>query len=177
MSRRRSVVVLGMYDAKEVKQNLAWAKDYKPLTAAERKALEKEVALTPPKPEELPKAIGPGRKWTVDDLISLTSKGLSGRSFEGGRRAYAAARCGVCATASRACLRALFGEAPLGHQKAEPPSKIETWSCTPSSLGCSRPETKELRAFVISWEGLVATGRVRVERALARWVVGPADVH
>jgi aryl-alcohol dehydrogenase-like predicted oxidoreductase len=36
-----SVVVLGMYDAKQLKQNLAWIKGYKPLTAEELKALDK----------------------------------------------------------------------------------------------------------------------------------------
>jgi putative heme-binding domain-containing protein len=63
---------------------------------AERKALEGEVALAPPKPDELPKPIGPGRKWAVEDLVALTQKGITGRSFEGGRRAYAASRCVVC---------------------------------------------------------------------------------
>jgi aryl-alcohol dehydrogenase-like predicted oxidoreductase len=38
---RVSVVVLGMYDAKDLKQNLAWVKGYKPLTAAELKELDK----------------------------------------------------------------------------------------------------------------------------------------
>jgi putative heme-binding domain-containing protein len=63
---------------------------------AERKAIESDVALQPPKPAELPKPLGPGRKWTVDDLVGLTKNGLSGRNYEAGRRAYAASRCVVC---------------------------------------------------------------------------------
>jgi aryl-alcohol dehydrogenase-like predicted oxidoreductase len=39
--REVSVVVVGMYDAEELKQNLTWLKDYKPLTAEELKALDK----------------------------------------------------------------------------------------------------------------------------------------
>lgn len=44
---------------------------------------------------ELPKAKGPGRDWTLDDLAGL-QKELKGRNFENGKRAYAAARCVVC---------------------------------------------------------------------------------
>jgi putative heme-binding domain-containing protein len=63
---------------------------------AERKAIESDVALQPPKPADLPKPIGPGRKWTVDDLAGLAKNGLVGRNFEAGRRAYAASRCVIC---------------------------------------------------------------------------------
>jgi putative heme-binding domain-containing protein len=63
---------------------------------AERKAIESDVALQPPKAAELPKPIGPGRKWTVDDLAGLAKNGLTGRNFEAGRRAYAASRCVIC---------------------------------------------------------------------------------
>lgn len=64
---------------------------------AERKAIEAGVvAYRPPSLDELPKAVGPGRDWTVDNVLSLTSSGLSGRSFEKGRRAFAAAQCIRC---------------------------------------------------------------------------------
>ena len=62
---------------------------------AERKALESLVPVTVKK-EELPAPIGPGRDWTVTDLMQLANGGLKGRDFEAGRRAYAAARCVVC---------------------------------------------------------------------------------
>ncbi|HEV3261701.1 MAG TPA: aldo/keto reductase [Gemmataceae bacterium] len=38
-----SVVVLGMYDEEEMKQDLAWARAFKPLTAAEMEALHKST--------------------------------------------------------------------------------------------------------------------------------------
>lgn len=63
---------------------------------AERKALEGELSLAPIKAEELPKPQGPGREWTLKDLVAFTENGLSGRDFEHGRRTFAAARCVVC---------------------------------------------------------------------------------
>ncbi|NIL98982.1 MAG: c-type cytochrome [Planctomycetales bacterium] len=61
---------------------------------AERAAL---VATSPPpKPVELPKPQGPGRPWTVDEVVALADGGLAGRDFAGGKRAFAAARCVVC---------------------------------------------------------------------------------
>jgi aryl-alcohol dehydrogenase-like predicted oxidoreductase len=38
-----SVVVVGMYDAEEVKQNLTWLKQYKALSAEELKDLDKST--------------------------------------------------------------------------------------------------------------------------------------
>ncbi len=61
----------------------------------ERKALESLVPVTIKK-EELPAPIGPGQDWTLQKLLQLADGGLSGRDFEAGRRAYAAARCVVC---------------------------------------------------------------------------------
>ena len=63
---------------------------------AERKALKSAVALAPPKAGELPKAAGPGRDWTLDELVELTENGLRGRDFEHGRKMFAAARCVIC---------------------------------------------------------------------------------
>ncbi|HUG90833.1 MAG TPA: c-type cytochrome, partial [Planctomycetaceae bacterium] len=66
------------------------------MSPAERLALESEVNFKPPKPDELPKPEGPGRSWTVDDLVTLASDRLHDRDFENGRKMYAAARCVVC---------------------------------------------------------------------------------
>ncbi|MCA9172960.1 MAG: c-type cytochrome [Planctomycetales bacterium] len=61
---------------------------------AERAALA--AVAPPPKPTQLPQPIGPGRKWTVEELVQLVDNKLEHRSFEGGKRAYAASRCIVC---------------------------------------------------------------------------------
>ncbi len=66
------------------------------LSPAEQKALAATTIAPPPKPTELPKPIGPGRKWTMADLLELTNSGIGKRNFENGRRAYAASRCIVC---------------------------------------------------------------------------------
>ncbi len=45
---------------------------------------------------KLPKAKGPGRKWTLNEVVALADDGLRGRSFQNGRVMYQAARCGAC---------------------------------------------------------------------------------
>ena len=60
----------------------------------ERKAVEGLIPQ-PPKEAELPKPIGPGKVWTMAELVSKT-QGLSDRNFEKGRRAYSASRCISC---------------------------------------------------------------------------------
>ncbi|MCG8585595.1 MAG: c-type cytochrome [Pirellulales bacterium] len=61
---------------------------------AELKAL---TATKPPaKIVDLPKPLGPGKAWSLDELAALESKIVAGRDFESGKRAFAAARCIVC---------------------------------------------------------------------------------
>ena len=64
-------------------------------------ALETLGARKPYTPPPLPKPEGPGRPWTVDDVLAAAGKegaeGLSkGRNFEHGKRTFAATRCIVC---------------------------------------------------------------------------------
>ncbi|WP_166820412.1 c-type cytochrome [Thalassoroseus pseudoceratinae] len=65
-------------------------------TDAERDALERTVDLEPPSLEELPKPQGPGKNWTVDELVQMTKSGLTGRDFDQGRAMFAAAQCVRC---------------------------------------------------------------------------------
>jgi putative heme-binding domain-containing protein len=44
----------------------------------------------------LPKPQGPGKDWTVAELVSLAEKGLTKRDFKNGERTYAATKCVVC---------------------------------------------------------------------------------
>ncbi|MEX0716515.1 MAG: c-type cytochrome [Planctomycetaceae bacterium] len=66
------------------------------MSEAERKAVEATVVAHAPPPKELPKPIGPGREWTIDEFVAAASNGLHDRDFENGKRAYAATRCIVC---------------------------------------------------------------------------------
>ncbi|MGP0065858.1 MAG: c-type cytochrome [Isosphaeraceae bacterium] len=64
---------------------------------SERLAIEATGLRESYKAPALPKAHGPGRAWTKDEVLALAGTKLkSGRSFEGGKRAFAAARCIVC---------------------------------------------------------------------------------
>jgi putative heme-binding domain-containing protein len=39
---------------------------------------------------------GPGRAWTVDEVVALAAKGVKGRDFERGKAMYAATLCAAC---------------------------------------------------------------------------------
>ena len=73
----------------------------------EKLALETLGARKPYTPPPLPKPEGPGRVWTVEDVLAAAgqegTKGLSkGRDFEHGKRTFAAARCiAMARTAAR----------------------------------------------------------------------------
>ena len=66
------------------------------LSEDERAALEANSPPPPPKDEELPKPEGPGKAWTVDDVVAAASGGLTGRDFENGKKMFAAAKCMTC---------------------------------------------------------------------------------
>lgn len=62
----------------------------------ERLAIEAFGARKPYQPPELPKPQGPGRDWTVADLIGLAGQGLKVRNFANGQKMFAATRCVIC---------------------------------------------------------------------------------
>jgi putative heme-binding domain-containing protein len=67
------------------------------MTENEKLVLEALGARKPYAPPPLPKPEGPGRAWTLDEVMAVADKGLaSDRNFEHGRRTFAAARCVVC---------------------------------------------------------------------------------
>lgn len=43
-----------------------------------------------------PKAVGPGRHWTVDEGVKVIGEELHGRNFENGKKMFAAATCSSC---------------------------------------------------------------------------------
>ena len=67
------------------------------LAPEERLGLESQGVVAPWSPPPLPKPVGPGRSWTVADVLAAADADLdAGRDFAAGKRAFAAARCGVC---------------------------------------------------------------------------------
>jgi len=73
-------------------------KDALKLVPAEmKKELESlSEELNAPTLADLPKPKGPGRPWSIDDVLALTKDGLKVRSYENGRRTYQAALCSSC---------------------------------------------------------------------------------
>lgn len=65
-------------------------------TDAERLAIEATGARQPFKMPELPKPRGPGRDYTLAELLSYSTTEMRGRSFRNGQKMFAAARCVVC---------------------------------------------------------------------------------
>lgn len=65
-------------------------------TDLERLAIEASGLRKPYVPPALPKPQGPGKDYTVDELVGLAGDGLHGRNFKHGQKMFAAARCVVC---------------------------------------------------------------------------------
>lgn len=65
-------------------------------TDAERLAVEALGVRKPYVIPELPKAQGPGKDYSVDEVLALATDKLKGRDFKNGEKMYRAARCVVC---------------------------------------------------------------------------------
>lgn len=66
-------------------------------TEAERLAIEALGARPPYQAPELPKPQGPGKDWTLEELLALTGEQpLKGRNFKNGEKMFAATRCIIC---------------------------------------------------------------------------------
>ena len=66
------------------------------MSQAERDSLADSTLRPPPVDAELPKPVGPGSEWNVDQLIGLANSGLLERNFDRGKTMFAAAKCGSC---------------------------------------------------------------------------------
>src|SRR5690606_26550630 len=68
------------------------------LSGEEKTALAEVLAEAPPPSDfaALPQPKGPGKEWTIDELLPLVEKELSGRDFQNGKDMFAAARCFAC---------------------------------------------------------------------------------
>ena len=69
---------------------------YENATDPERLAVEAAGARKPAAAKELPKPKGPGRDWSLAELIAASDSAQVGRDFANGERAFAAARCILC---------------------------------------------------------------------------------
>lgn len=65
-------------------------------TDAERLAIEALGVRKPYVIPELPKAKGPGKEYSVAEVIALAGDGLKARDFKNGEKMYKASRCVIC---------------------------------------------------------------------------------
>lgn len=65
-------------------------------TDAERLAIEASGVRKPYVAPELPKPRGPGKEYSVSDVLALASDNLKSRDFKNGEKMYKAARCVIC---------------------------------------------------------------------------------
>ena len=62
----------------------------------DRILVERAGARTPYRAPELPKPVGPGKEWTIEEVRALASTSLKGRSYDNGQKMFAATRCILC---------------------------------------------------------------------------------
>ena len=66
-------------------------------TPEEREWVEKLPTGAPPNPfANLPPIKGPGREWTIDEVVKLADSGLDGRNKEHGKDIFRASLCAAC---------------------------------------------------------------------------------
>jgi putative heme-binding domain-containing protein len=66
------------------------------LSDGEKILVEATGQRKPYKVPMLPKPVGPGKEYVLDELVALTSAHLKNRDFEHGKKTFAAARCIIC---------------------------------------------------------------------------------
>ena len=129
------------------------------LSDTEKLALEATGVRTPYVPPPLPKPEGPGRTWTVADVLAATDRGLApgSRDFEHGRRAFAAARCIVCHR---------FGGdgGSTGPDLTQAGGRFQVRDLIEAMVEPSRVVSDQYRASVVqTTDGRVVTGRIVAE--------------
>jgi putative heme-binding domain-containing protein len=126
------------------------------LSDNERLALEatgvRQPYVTPP----LPKPQGPGRTWTVDDVMKAAQAGLGPgtRDFKSGQRTYAAARCVVCHR---------FGGdgGATGPDLTQAAGRFQVKDLVEAIVEPSRVVSDQYKAMVVQTaDGRVVTGRI-----------------
>ena len=123
-------------------------------TEAERKALESSIAAAAPKEADLPKPKGPGKEWSLAELVELTKSGLGGRDFENGKRSYASARC-------ISCHRYLGEGGSTGPDLSNVAGRFSYKDLLESMIDPGKVVSDQYRASIVTTEsGKVYTGRI-----------------
>lgn len=137
------------------------------MTENEKLALETLGIRKPYVPPPLPQPVGPGRKWSVEDVLATAKQGLTAgrRDFEQGRRAFAAARCIVCHR---------FGGdgGATGPDLTQAGGRFQVKDLVEAIVEPSRVVSDQYKASIVQTaDGRVHTGRIVAEDADAVTVV------
>ncbi|MEX0688245.1 MAG: c-type cytochrome [Pirellulales bacterium] len=142
------------------------------LSDTEKLALETLGIRKPYVPPPLPTPLGPGRKWSVSDVMGVAEQGLANgsRNYEAGRRAYAAARCVVCHR---------FGEdgGATGPDLTQAGGRFQVKDLVEAIVEPSRVVSDQYKASIVQTaEGKVFSGRIVAEdEASITIVTDPED--
>ena len=140
------------------------------MTENDKLALETLGLRTPWVPPPLPAPEGPGRPWTIDEVLAAATRpgtaGVSaGRDFDHGRRTFAAARCIVCHR---------FGDegGATGPDLTQAGGRFRIEDLVEAICDPSRVVSDQYKASVVQTaDGRVVTGRVVVESPEAITIV------
>ncbi|MCA9087471.1 MAG: c-type cytochrome, partial [Planctomycetaceae bacterium] len=124
-------------------------------TELERLAIEAAGARKPFKLAELPKPVGPGKEWTLEEVRTLAANGLKkGRDFKNGEKMFAATRCVLCHR---------FGGdgGATGPDLTQLAGRFNLEALTEAILDPSKVISDQYRAHIIAMDdGNVVTGRI-----------------
>ncbi len=126
------------------------------LSDTERLALEAAGVRRPYVPPPLPSPKGPGRKWTLDEVLAAAARGMEpgSRDFNNGKQAFAAARCIVCHR---------FGGdgGSTGPDLTQAGGRFQLRDLAEAIVDPSRVVSDQYRASVVQTDdGRVVTGRI-----------------
>jgi putative heme-binding domain-containing protein len=129
------------------------------LSENDRLALEAMGVRQPYVPPPLPKPEGPGRTWSVAEVLTATEAGLAAgtRNFAKGKRAFAAARCIVC--------HRFDGDGgATGPDLTQAGGRFQVKDMVEAIVEPSRAVSDQYRASILQLtDGKVVTGRVVAE--------------
>lgn len=137
---------------------------------AERLAVEALGARKPFRMAELPKPQGPGKEWTVAEVVELAESGLKGRDFKRGEQMFAAARCVLCH-------RFAGDGGATGPDLTQLAGRFTLRDLTEATVEPSKVISDQYRAStVLTVDGSVHTGRIVSETPeMLRIVTDPED--
>ena len=124
------------------------------LPEAERIVLEASGARKAYKAPELPKPAGPGKDYTLDELVALSATRMKDRDFKNGEKMYKAARCVVCH-------RFAGDGGSTGHDLTQAAGRFTFKDLTESIIDPSKVVSDQYKTTIVeTTEGKTYTGRI-----------------